>query len=128
MLDTDPNADPATRLGELSTLFGAAVEPNRVSRLLGDNPEPDAAEQWTLENTGQFVGGIGNMIGEVAVIRHIIRLTTDRPYEYVSSILLTTTLEHAELKREQIHAFGRDDQLPRSVGSMNAILEPVGLS
>ena len=36
----------------------------------------------------------------------------------------TTTLERAELKRDQIHAFGRDWRLPRSEGSMTATLEP----
>ena len=40
-------------------------------------------------------------------------------------ILLTTTLEHAELKRDQIHAFGADPLLKRSRGSMRAVLEPV---
>lgn len=40
-------------------------------------------------------------------------------------ILLTTTREHAELKQEQVHAFGRDARLERSVGSMWATIEPV---
>ena len=40
------------------------------------------------------------------------------------AICLTTTLEHAELKRDQIHAFGRDRLLARSKGSMSASLEP----
>jgi ATP-dependent Clp protease adaptor protein ClpS len=39
-------------------------------------------------------------------------------------IVLTTTKEHAELKRDQIHAFGADPQLPRSKGSMSAMIEP----
>lgn len=39
-------------------------------------------------------------------------------------IVATTTLEHAELKRDQIHAFGADPDLPRSKGSMSAELEP----
>ena len=39
-------------------------------------------------------------------------------------IVLTTTKEHAELKRDQIHAFGADPLLPRSKGSMSAIIEP----
>ena len=39
-------------------------------------------------------------------------------------IVLTTTLEHAELKRDQIHAFGADPVLPRSKGAMSAVLEP----
>lgn len=39
-------------------------------------------------------------------------------------IVCTTTLEHAELKQDQIHAFGADPLLPRSQGSMTAVLEP----
>jgi ATP-dependent Clp protease adaptor protein ClpS len=39
-------------------------------------------------------------------------------------IVLTTTKEHAELKRDQIHAFGPDPLLPRCKGSMSAIIEP----
>ncbi|MBI2191743.1 MAG: ATP-dependent Clp protease adaptor ClpS [Planctomycetes bacterium] len=39
-------------------------------------------------------------------------------------IVLTTTLEHAELKRDQIHAYGRDRRIPRCAGSMSAVVEP----
>ena len=39
-------------------------------------------------------------------------------------IVLTTTLEHAELKRDQIHAFGADRLVARSQGSMTATIEP----
>jgi len=39
-------------------------------------------------------------------------------------IVLTTTKEHAELKRDQIHAFGADKLLARSKGSMSASIEP----
>lgn len=41
------------------------------------------------------------------------------------AIVLTTTLEHAELKRDQIHAFGKDGRLERCKGSMKASIEPV---
>lgn len=41
------------------------------------------------------------------------------------AICLTTTKEHAELKREQIHAFGRDNLIERCSGSMSATIEPV---
>jgi ATP-dependent Clp protease adaptor protein ClpS len=37
----------------------------------------------------------------------------------------TTTRERAELKRDQIHAYGADWRLPRSQGSMSAEIEPV---
>jgi ATP-dependent Clp protease adaptor protein ClpS len=40
-------------------------------------------------------------------------------------ICLTTAKEHAELKRDQIHAFGRDKLMARSKGSMRAVIEPV---
>jgi len=39
-------------------------------------------------------------------------------------IVLTTTREHAELKRDQIHAFGADRLLARSKGAMSASIEP----
>lgn len=39
-------------------------------------------------------------------------------------IVMTTTLELAELKRDQIHAFGADPDIPRCQGSMSATIEP----
>ncbi len=41
------------------------------------------------------------------------------------AICLTTTMEHAELKRDQIHAFGKDDLIARCKGSMSASIEAV---
>ncbi len=41
------------------------------------------------------------------------------------AICITTTMEHAELKRDQIHAFGKDDLVPRCKGSMSATIEPI---
>lgn len=37
---------------------------------------------------------------------------------------LTTTKEHAELKRDQIHAYGHDPLIARCKGSMSASIEP----
>jgi len=39
--------------------------------------------------------------------------------------VLTTTLEHAELKRDQIHAFGRDGLIDVCCGSMWSTIEPI---
>lgn len=39
-------------------------------------------------------------------------------------IVLTTSKEHAELKQDQIHAFGPDPLLERCQGSMTAEIEP----
>ncbi len=40
-------------------------------------------------------------------------------------IVLTTTLEHAELKRDQIHAFGKDTLISSCKGSMRSSIEPI---
>jgi ATP-dependent Clp protease adaptor protein ClpS len=39
-------------------------------------------------------------------------------------IVLTTSREHAELKQDQIHAYGPDPLLDRCKGSMTAVIEP----
>ncbi len=39
-------------------------------------------------------------------------------------IVATTNLEQAELKRDQIQAFGPDPLIPRCKGSMSALVEP----
>lgn len=40
------------------------------------------------------------------------------------AIVLTTTREHAELKRDQIHAFGKDGLVAGCQGSMWSTIEP----
>ena len=39
------------------------------------------------------------------------------------AICFTTALEHAELKRDQIHAYGPDARSEKSAGSMSATIE-----
>src|SRR5262249_35699958 len=39
-------------------------------------------------------------------------------------IVCTTSLERAELKRDQIHAYGPDPRIERCAGSMSATIEP----
>ena len=41
-----------------------------------------------------------------------------------TTVLLTCELEKAERKRDLIHSYGPDWRLPRSLGSMAAIVEP----
>jgi ATP-dependent Clp protease adaptor protein ClpS len=40
------------------------------------------------------------------------------------AVCLTTHKEHAELKQEQIHSFGRDHLIAGCAGSMTSIIEP----
>ena len=41
-----------------------------------------------------------------------------------SSIVITTSLEEAERKRDQVHAYGPDWRMPESRGSVAALVEP----
>lgn len=41
------------------------------------------------------------------------------------AICLTTTFEHAELKRDQIHGFGKDPLATKCSGSMSCSIEPM---
>ena len=41
------------------------------------------------------------------------------------AIVLTTHKERAELKRDQVHAYGTDDRVATCKGSMSATIEPV---
>jgi ATP-dependent Clp protease adaptor protein ClpS len=41
------------------------------------------------------------------------------------AVVITTTREHAELKRDQIHAFGKDHLIDKCKGSMWATIEAV---
>lgn len=40
------------------------------------------------------------------------------------AVVCTTSLERAELKQDQIHAYGPDPRIPRCKGSMYAEIEP----
>ena len=46
------------------------------------------------------------------------------------TIVITCELPHAEFARDQIHGYGADPRMPRSKGSMKAVIQPVyaGLS
>ena len=40
------------------------------------------------------------------------------------TVVMTCELPHAEFARDSIHAYGPDWRLPRSKGSMSAVIEP----
>ena len=67
----------------------------------------------------------------VEMLQKIFGFTEARAFSHAvevdtkgTTILLTCELEKAELKRDQVHAYGPDPRLPRSSGSMAAIVEP----
>ncbi len=67
----------------------------------------------------------------IAMMKQVFRYPIERGFQIAKevdtsgrAICLTTTLEHAELKREQIHSFGKDELIARCKGSMSATIEP----
>jgi ATP-dependent Clp protease adaptor protein ClpS len=48
----------------------------------------------------------------------------DQVDKHGRAVVLTTHKEHAELKRDQIHAFGKDDLCASCQGSMKCSIEP----
>jgi ATP-dependent Clp protease adaptor protein ClpS len=67
----------------------------------------------------------------VEMLRKIFGYPPERSMQMVKEIdqsgrviVFTTHKEHAELKRDQIHAYGADFRLENSGGSMSAVIEP----
>lgn len=68
----------------------------------------------------------------IQMMRKLFGYPDAKAYEIAScvdttgkAVCLTTTMEHAELKRDQIHAFGADARLARCQGAMSATIEPI---
>ena len=68
----------------------------------------------------------------VSMLAALFGHPTERGYQLAKevdtcgrAVILTTTFEHAELKRDQIHAYGRDQEIEYCSGSMWATIEPV---
>jgi ATP-dependent Clp protease adaptor protein ClpS len=69
----------------------------------------------------------------VRMLKRLFGYPTERGYKIAEkvdtegrAVCITTNLEHAELKRDQIHAFGAEPGKPRCKGSMWATIEKVG--
>ncbi|UCC32614.1 MAG: ATP-dependent Clp protease adaptor ClpS [Phycisphaerales bacterium] len=67
----------------------------------------------------------------IGMLRKLFGYATETAFQLASEvdqtgrvIVDTTTLERAELKRDQIVAFGRDWRIARCEGSMSALIEP----
>ncbi len=67
----------------------------------------------------------------VEMLTKVFGFSEQRAYEHTVEVdstghtrLTTLPLEEAEGKRDQIHAYGADWRLPRSVGSMAALVQP----
>ena len=69
----------------------------------------------------------------IEMLQKLFIFTTDQAFRHAEevdrtgrTVLLTCELPQAEFARDQIHAYGADWRLPRSKGSMSAVVEPAG--
>src|SRR5437016_6672906 len=69
----------------------------------------------------------------VEMLQKIFIFTPEQAYRHAvevdrtgRTILITCELREAEFGRDQIHSYGPDWRLPRSQGSMAAVIEPAG--
>lgn len=115
-----PSAASATPVADDVDTPSAATAPARREK-----PERQPRYHVVLWNdddhTFQYV---------IAMLQHLFGHPPERGFQLAKevdrsgrAIVLTTTKEHAELKRDQIHAFGADRLLARSKGAMWATIE-----
>ena len=74
-------------------------------------------DEHTFEYVIEMLQAVFNLPYAAAVARTVEADSTG------SSIVLTTSLEEAELKRDMVHAYGPDWRMPSSRGSVAALVE-----
>src|SRR5277367_613620 len=79
-------------------------------------------DDHTYDYVIEMLGKIFLLPADVAFRRAVEVDTTGR------TIVMTCEREQAEFGRDQIHGYGADPRMPRSKGSMTAIIEPAGQS
>ena len=88
------------------------IAPHYNVILLDDN---DHSYEYVIEMLSKLFGHSRETAFQMAV-------TVDNTGRVIVD---TTHRERAELKRDQIHAYGADWRIPHCAGSMSAIIEPV---
>lgn len=75
-------------------------------------------DEHSFDYVIEMLQAVFNMPYATAMARTVEADTTG------SAIVLTTNLEEAERKRDQVHAYGPDWRMPQSRGSVAALVEP----
>src|SRR5437773_8297570 len=104
--------------------WGAATASPEVEDATSDQLQPlyhvilldddDHTSEYGIEMLQKIFG-----FSEAKALSHAVEVDTKG-----TTILLTCELEKAEQKRDQVHSYGPDRRLSRSLGSMTAIVEP----
>lgn len=105
------HSDSTAVLPEIDNETADQLQPLYHVILLNDE---DHTYDYVVEMLQKIFG-----FSEAKALSHAVEVDTRG-----TTILITCDLDKAELKRDQIHGFGPDWRMPRSLGSMAAIVEP----
>ena len=100
-----------TTTPETGTFEGERLAPLYNVVLLDDDQH---TYDYVVEMLAKIFG-----FSETRAFSHAVEVDTNG-----TTILITCELEKAEHKRDLIHSYGPDWRLPRSLGSMAAVVEP----
>jgi len=106
----------------------SVAEPiHETERRAGNRPKQQPRYQVVLWNDDDHtylyvIGMMAELFGHPLEKGYQIAREVDQEGR---AVVLVTTKEHAELKRDQIHAYGRDRTMASSKGSMWATIEAV---
>ncbi len=116
-------SDEENAFNEVVTVAVAEPETEKKRRRKTKRQPPYHVILW--DDTDHTFDYVIKMMGQ------LFRMPREKGYQLAKevdasgrAICMTTTLELAELKRDQIHAFGRDDASANCKGSMSATIEP----
>lgn len=114
----------------MSSVANAVVEPDVLADQSATNPHADRKPQPKYhvvlldddDHTYEYVVGMfRKLFGHPREQAYQLACEVDASGRVIAD---TTTMERAELKRDQILAFGRDWRISRCAGSMTSIIEP----
>lgn len=113
---------------DVAVMEPVTVEPLRARKLRPQQPPPKKQPRYHVvlwddptHTYAYVVEMLGNLFGHGVEKAFELAKQVDTEGK---AICLTTTKEHAELKRDQIQAFGKDDRSRNCRGSMSASIEP----
>jgi ATP-dependent Clp protease adaptor protein ClpS len=111
----------------MGTAQDTLAPPRQEPRSAGSKPKRQPPYNVILHDDDEHTYGyVVRMLGELFGLGVTRAFRLAREVDKTGrAIVATTTLERAELKRDQIHAYGKDILATRPGGSMRASIQPV---
>ncbi len=106
----------------------ATISPDTTQKPAPAKPQPHKQPPYhviLLDDDDHTYAYVIEMLGKLFGHGRVKAFLMAREVDATGRVIVdTTSLERAELKRDQIHAYGADWRLDRCKGSMRASIEP----